>query len=117
MIHDFQYAYFVNKEKKQVVCILKNKHNLKENRVGVAQRFCSVLYSNYVSENIDFQLVPSQCIAIAKCHPEDMFNEETGKRIARNKLRTRLLTAVYNKIKQKKNMFDSALLSFEKFKR
>ena len=35
----------------------------------------------------DHFAMPAKLTAVAKCHPEDTFNEELGKRIAFNKLR------------------------------
>lgn len=35
-------------------------------------------------------MMPKKIVAIAKCHPEDNFNEETGKRIAFKKLKNKL---------------------------
>ena len=41
--------------------------------------------------------MPKKLTAVAKCHPEDTFNEELGKRIAFNKLRKK-----YNESKNKR---------------
>lgn len=41
--------------------------------------------------------MPAKLTAVAKCHPEDTFNEELGKRIAFNKLRKK-----YNESKNKR---------------
>lgn len=107
MLKNFEYVYFVNKEKKQVVCKLRHKKYKDMNFVVVANSFMMEIlenlvchkdvyfYSTYLPTN---KLRPSQSMAIAKCHPDDVFNVETGKRIARNKLRRRILKQVYKRL-------------------
>lgn len=107
MLKNFEYVYFVNKEKRQVVCKLRHKKYKDMNFVVVANSFMMEIldnlvchkdvcfYSTYLPTN---KLRPSQSMAIAKCHPDDVFNVETGKRIARNKLRRRILKQVYKRL-------------------
>jgi hypothetical protein len=107
LLKNFEYVYFVNKEKKQVVCKLRNKKDKDANFVIVANSFMMECLDNLLChKNFDScgifmyseSLRPSQSMAIAKCHPDDVFNVETGKRIARNKLRRRILKQVYKRL-------------------
>jgi hypothetical protein len=107
LLKNFEYVYFVNKEKRQVVCKLRNKKDKDANFVVAANNFMMECLDNLLChKNIYFygiftsaeSLRPSQSMAIAKCHPDDVFNVEIGKRIARNKLRRRILKQVYKRL-------------------
>lgn len=117
LLKNFEYVYFVNKEKRQVVCKLRNKKNKDANFVAVANSFMINCIDNLICRK-DFDsygilmyaesLRPSQSMAIAKCHPDDVFNVETGKRIARNKLRRRILKQVYKRLHIMMNVYKQA---------
>lgn len=103
MFKNIGYKYFVNEKKRTVTCKIYFKKDECRDGWFSAYTFCDKLYRSstqlYNSISI-FKLLPSQCVAVAKCHPHDTFNIETGKRIARNKLRKRLVKATYKAMKK-----------------
>ena len=79
--------YIVNKEKKTIVCCLQNCHEIAINRIIKYARdyFPGVEY--YISDNY---------IGIAKCAPEDTWDEEFGKKLALKRAKRKRSNAINN---------------------
>lgn len=63
--------YFINEEKKVVVCKLENCN---------AELICDMCHKGYPGH--DAMLIEDEFIGKAKCSPEDIFDVEIGKKIA-----------------------------------
>lgn len=100
--------YIVNKEKKTVTCIASD---CQSDLIKLLEKKTSS-----VSDNINDLLkknkfrMPSVIVATARCHPNDIFDEEKGKEIARKKMRykyssimSNILIKYINKIKEVDN--------------
>lgn len=94
-------TFIVDKENRIVKCLPKSTGSL-----GL-QRAAEDLVANMVNEKTDmfvvtdttllysrgfreYRLNKNQCFAVAKCSPNDTFDEKIGKRVAFNKLKLRL---------------------------
>jgi hypothetical protein len=94
-------TFIVDKENRIVKCLPKLAGTL-----GL-QRAAEDLVANMVNEKMEmfvvtdttllhspafkqYRLNKNQCFAVAKCSPNDAFNEKIGKRVAFNKLKLRL---------------------------
>lgn len=97
MLKDYEYTYYVDEKEKQIICRITKKSDRRLNNCLAAQDFCLDVIRT-ITGNLTFiptiHLLPAQCIAISKCHPDETFSEETGKRVARDKLRKRLMKAI-----------------------
>lgn len=97
-----QVTFIVDKENRIVKCLPKFAKT-----VGL-QRAAECLVSNMVNNKMGFYAVSestllftpafkqyrlnkNQCFAVAKCSPNDTFDEKIGKRVAFNKLKLRLV--------------------------
>lgn len=96
-----QVTFIVDKENRIVKCLPKYAKQM-----GL-QRAAECIVANMVNDKMEiyavsesgllftpvfkqYRLNKNQCFAVAKCSPNDAFNEKIGKRVAFNKLKLRL---------------------------
>lgn len=97
-----KFQYFVNEEKKIVVCKLRPASKdagydayeyiqqfICKQQVPEEVKCCVISYLEHIAPQ-DKYPVKAQCIGIAKCDNRDIFDVEKGKKIARAKLEARL---------------------------
>lgn len=91
--------YIVDESKGIVVCKVKPGYwgeKILEiiNRITGSHDFSWAVHCNIFTE----KRYPNknQFVAVAKCSPEDTFNEQTGKRIARERLKKKLMRVIEN---------------------
>jgi hypothetical protein len=115
----------VNKEKRTVCCYMKS-HYANEYAQEVKSRILGNKYVDINDSNyFDFFLFPERhwhntISGIAKCSPNDEWNEEIGKRVAFLKLKNKILKALATKaaevgkayIDKASSMFSIAFVSF-----
>ena len=97
-----QVTFIVDKENRIVKCLPKFSKTM-----GL-QRAAECLVANMVNDKLEIYAVPydqllltpafkqyrlnkNQCFAVAKCSPNDTFDEKIGKQVAFNKLKLRLV--------------------------
>lgn len=68
--------YYVNKDKRVIVCVIKNSTYNALDFVSKSGLHFSMREENYI------RLMPTRFVGRAKCAPEDTFDEHTGKLIA-----------------------------------
>ena len=94
--------YYVNKEKRKVICIIKNTKYLFLNYIEDFNLYLdcedTTLYSQL--------LMPTRFIGIATCTPEDTFNESLGRKIAFNKAKTKLHNSFFKRAQTYTNKID-----------
>lgn len=97
---NLKFDYYVNKEKKTVVCKMTVPHNYMQNEVNniISRNQFEERFLNWCKGERVFK-------GVSKCHPEDTFDENTGKRIAKlramiqfNKDKECFLVEVRNKV-------------------
>ena len=100
--------YYINKEKRTVVCRLKGKnadytelYALNEIKsVTSGNRECYTveqLIEPWLIHNIfNLRLSKEQLVGVAKCHPDDVWDERLGKIVAKRKLRYKLGKYAYH---------------------
>lgn len=84
--------YYVNEEKKTVAAVIDN---CAEDAVAdLMDKF-----SNSFMPNLAMLIIPDTLKAKVKCHPDDEWNEEIGKQVAKEKLIKKYNRAKANAIK------------------
>ena len=94
MLRPTEVKYYVNEEKRTVVCVSDEKNMFRvEDRIQpYAEDKHVMLFNTYI---------PDRFVGIAKCHPDDEWNEIIGKNVAYDKMSTKF-TAAYNaKLREK----------------
>ena len=77
---NLKFEFFVNKEKKTVACVATDEDNLANCEI------LNILHKYDIEETgILTNWGNKEFVGVAKCHPEDEFDEEIGKRIAKLK--------------------------------
>ena len=77
---NLKFEFFVNKEKKTVACVATDEDNLANREI------LNILHRHTIEEiGILTNWGHKEFVGVAKCHPEDEFDEEIGKRIAKLK--------------------------------
>lgn len=94
--------FYVNKEKRKVVCVLTGTKYKFEDFVEVQDNF-SFFSPSYLTE------LPDKCIGIATCSPEDEWNEELGKKIAYSRLKRNFYRQFFNTASKYVNTIDKEL--------
>lgn len=74
--------YFVNEEKRTVVAYIEG---CRDDAYDEVSRI-SETYGVYISSYSEASKMPNSFRGISKCHPDDEWNEEIGKKVARRKL-------------------------------
>ena len=96
-----QVTFIVDKENRIVKCLPKYAKQMGLQRAAeciVANMVNDEMGIYVVSDSVllftpafkQYRLNKNQCFAVAKCSPNDAFNEKIGKRVAFNKLKLRL---------------------------
>ena len=100
--------YIVNKDKRTVTCIASDCQSDLIKLLGKKTNSLSENVVNLLKMN-EFKM-PSIIVSTARCHPNDTFDEEKGKEIARKKMRYKYssimsttLIKYINKIKEVDN--------------
>ena len=91
MSGDVEFRVF--KDKGIVVCRLLNCFDIAQNRI---EKYTHIAFTAWA----DKYLIPNVFVGVAKCAPEDTFDEEIGKKVALTKAKARRCKAVNNMIKK-----------------
>lgn len=99
--------YYINKDVGLIVCSLS----------GTCERFIEFMYENCSTSmsmrDYDKLMMPNIFYGIARCDKEDEWNEEFGKRLAFNKMKRKIMTSFYKRIKTYFDMQEKRLDDFE----
>ena len=89
MSGDVEFRVF--KDKGVVVCRLLNCAEIAKDRI---EKYTHITFKHWSTK----YLIPDVFVGVAKCAPEDSFDEEVGKKIALTKAKARRCKAVNNMI-------------------
>ena len=74
--------YVINKEKRTVVCIMRNAE---EDACGPVEKYLDSKGLSFDWATYKKLLLPESIVGVAKCNPNDEWDEEFGKRLARKR--------------------------------
>ena len=73
-------CYFIDKEKRTIVCKITGCANIARTRLNkLAPHF------DHYGDDYENFLIPNEFVGVAKCAPEDEWNEEFGMKLALNR--------------------------------
>ena len=98
--------FFVDEEKRTVICVIENTSNLVRNffdlnwwneNIGSSSRQVKFVPYGKLDE---FMILPDRFVGKAVCAPEDEWNEEAGRLIAFDRAKTKLNTSFFKRAQE-----------------
>lgn len=74
--------YYVNKEKRTVVCVIESREYDALDYIEKGLGDINFYDTPMTKKNEKNYLMPTRFVGVAKCSPQDEFNEETGRTLA-----------------------------------
>ena len=104
--------FFVDEEKRTVICVIEDTHNLVRNFFDL-----NYLWDETSSRQVRFEpygklskfmFLPDRFVGKAVCAPEDEWNEEVGRLIAFNRAKMKLNTSFFKRAQEYVTEIDAA---------
>ena len=104
--------FFVDEEKRTVICVIEDTHNLVRNFFDLnylwdENNVDSVRFEPYGKLN-KFMFLPDRFVGKAVCAPEDEWNEEVGRLIAFDRAKKKLATSFFKRAQEYVTKIDIA---------
>ena len=94
--------FYVNKENRTVTCVIEDTKHLLEEFLNY-----NLWVTPKVADKMKYLYLPNKFVGIARCMPEDEWDEEFGRKLAYTKARKKLHTVFFKKANDYVNEVDN----------